>query len=88
MVDKQNALQVVHLVLDTGRKQALRVDLSTRALLVEIADLDPGRAGDLGELVGQGQAALLARGEFLTGGDEFRIDEYRWRRISRLSSDR
>ena len=88
MVDKQDAVQVVHLVLDAGRKQTFGVDLPTRTLLIEVADLDPGRAGDLGELVGQGQTALLARGEFLTGEDEFRIDEVRWDWISRLSSDR
>src|SRR5512134_1933217 len=68
------ALQVIHLVLDAHRKQAVRLEAELPALAVERLDDDPLRPLHLLENAGDGQAAFLA---FLlaAGGHDFGIDE-------------
>src|SRR5690606_28746103 len=74
VIDEQPALEVIHLVLDALREQALRVELERLAVAVERPDLDS--LGSLDVLVepGNGQTALLV-GLAAVGGQDFRIDE-------------
>ena len=60
VIDEQHAFEMVHLVLDAGREQALGLDLADLVLLVEIAQPDRGRPLDIGIMLGQRQAALAA----------------------------
>ena len=59
MVDEQHAVEVVDLVLQAGREQAVGLDLVRLALEVEIFDLDLRRALDLLVEFRDRQAALL-----------------------------
>src|SRR5665213_2534924 len=60
MVDEKHTLEMVDLVLDAGREQAPGFPFADLAMLVEIAQADFRRALDLGILLGQRQAALVA----------------------------
>ena len=59
MVDEQHALEMVHLVLEADRQQAVEVLLVRLPMLVEPARADAVGAHHLGILVGDRQAALV-----------------------------
>ena len=75
MVDKENALQMVHLVLETDGEEAVQLFLMRLALLVEPAGANTVRAVDLGVLIGNGKAALAIGLERVGRPDDLRIDE-------------
>lgn len=53
MVDKQNAVEMIHLMLDAGGKQPVRFEFAQLVVLVEIAHADRGRSYDIRIVVGQ-----------------------------------
>ncbi len=53
VIDEQNPVEMVDLVLDAGREQALRLDFADLVLVIEIAQPDLGRALDIGVMLGQ-----------------------------------
>src|SRR5713226_10579303 len=57
MVDEEHTLQMIHLVLNDGGEQPLRPHLANLVLVIEVADADLGRAGDVGIVLGQRQAS-------------------------------
>ena len=59
MVDEQYAFEMVHLVLEADREQAVELLLCALAVAVEPAGADAIGAVDLGILVGDRQAAFL-----------------------------
>src|SRR4051812_2301340 len=76
MVDEQDAVEVVDLVLDAGREQALGLDLVGLAVEVEI--LEPHLGGALDILVDfrDRQAAFLVDRRLVRGPYDLRIDEH------------
>src|SRR5580692_5358639 len=53
MVDEQDAVQMIHLMLDAGGERSFGRELPDLVLMVEIAHPDPGRADDVGVVLGQ-----------------------------------
>src|SRR6185312_1326986 len=70
VVDEQHAFEVVHLVLDAGRRQPAELDRAELVLVVEVAQLDRRRPLDIGIVVGQRQAAF-AVGRELGGAPQY-----------------
>ena len=76
MVDEQHAFEMVHLVLEADRQQAVELLLVGLAMLVEPAGADAVGALDLGILVGDRQAALGV-GHFLVRvREDLGVDEH------------
>jgi len=74
ILDKNLAVQMIDLMLDTHREQAIRLDHPGLALSIERADLYPLGAPDSIEYPRYGQTAFL--GLFFTGSlQNLRIDE-------------
>ena len=88
VIDEQHAVEMVDLVLQAGGEQAVGLDLAPRAGLVQVAHLDPRRPRHVGVLAGQRQAAFLARGQFVAGGDDLRVDQHDRRAACRPASGR
>jgi len=63
MVDEQHAVEMVDLMLETGRQQAVQFLLMRRAVTVEPFGTAPRRALDLGILLGDRQAAFIVAGQ-------------------------
>ena len=85
MVDEQDALEMVHLMLEADREQAVEVFLMLLAILVEPAGADMVGPQHLGILVGDRQAAFGV-GHFLVRmGQDFGVDEHP-RLLDRLSA--
>ena len=72
MVDEQLAVEVVDLVLEADSEHAIGLDLLRLAVAVEIGDADLGRALDLGEILRDGQAALLGDGDVVGAPQDLR----------------
>src|SRR5215469_4567498 len=60
VIDKEDAVEVVNLVLQASREQPLHFHFADLVLIVEVAQADLGRTGDLCIVLRQGQAALVA----------------------------
>ena len=71
MVDEQDAVEVVHLVLDAGGQQAAGLEALRSAVPVEIVDRDPVVAFHLGELVEFGET-----GKIFTTPEDSRTESY------------
>ena len=63
-------------MLQAGRQQPVRLDLLLRAGEVVVAQLHPGRAGHVGILAGQGQAALLPLRQLVADRDDLRVHQH------------
>jgi hypothetical protein len=75
MVDEEHAVEMVHLVLQAGREQAVGLDLPRLALAIEEADANPGGPLHLGIVVWDRQASLLVDGALVRGAEDFRVEE-------------
>jgi lactose/L-arabinose transport system permease protein len=80
-VEDQDAVEVVHLVLEHARLEARRLDQLLVAVLVAGAYADVDGTVDLDEHAGQRQAALLERLALLAGPLEHRVHDGRDRRV-------
>src|SRR5713226_3133627 len=58
-VDEEDALEMIHLVLDDGGEQTLGRHLADLVLVIEIAHPDPGGSGHVGVVLGQRQASFV-----------------------------
>src|SRR5471030_842021 len=59
VVDEEDALEMIHLVLDDGREQPLGVQLANLVLMVEVAHPDLLGARHVGVMLGQRQASFV-----------------------------
>src|SRR3546814_1481808 len=75
VVDEENAVEMIHLVLDAGRQQPLRRQLADFVLAVEEAHADLRRARHLAVVLGQGKAAFLVDGVFVGYFDQLRVGQ-------------
>src|SRR5215471_4517274 len=75
MVDEQHTIDVINLVLQAGRQQAIGLDLLRLEVEVEKLDLHRLRPLDLLVVFGDRQAALLVDRFLVRCPDHFRIDE-------------
>ena len=76
MVDEENALEMVHLMLEAGGEQAVQPLLVLLAVAIEPACGDHCGALDLGILVGDRQTAFVIDRMLLGLRDDLRVDEY------------
>src|SRR5439155_5151600 len=58
VVDKEDAVEVLDLVLQAGGEEPRGVHLTDLVLMIEVAQPNLGRAGDVGIMLGQRQAPL------------------------------
>src|SRR5438128_268302 len=83
VIDEQHAVEMVHLVLDAGGEEALRLYLADLVLVVEIAQPDRRRPLDLGVMLRQRQAALVRRHQLLGTPQDLGVgDAHRLRRLA------
>lgn len=75
MVDEQDTVQMIDLVLQTGRQKSVGIDGLLIALPIEIAHRDGGRPFDIGVIVRNGQASLFVNTDIIAGGHHLRVDE-------------
>ena len=75
MVDEQDALEVVQLVQDAARQQAIGFDLLLDPFGVEVAQLDLAGPPQFGELVGQRETAFLGHDLLVRRPDDLRVDQ-------------
>ena len=80
-VEDQDAVEVVHLVLEHARLEPGRLDEQLVAVLVGRLDADVHRALDLDEHAGQRQAALLGGLALLAGPLQDGVDDRGHRRV-------
>src|SRR4051812_21600317 len=73
MIDEQDALEMIHLVLNTGREQTVGFELADLVLMVEVAHLDRGRPGHVGIVLGQAEAALVVDRVLVGDPDQLRV---------------
>src|SRR2546429_1730598 len=81
MIEKEDAVEVVDLVLDRARLVALRFDAEPLAAPIQRFHDDACGSLHITEDVGNGEAALLGRLFLLAALDNHRVDEGEWRRI-------
>ena len=82
MVDKEDAVEVIDLVLEAHREQPRRLDLPDVVLVIEVAQADLRRAGDLGIVFREGQAAFIAGRQLGRPPENFRIGQLQRLRLS------
>src|SRR3546814_8611023 len=75
MVDEENALQMIHLMLEADGEEAVQLFLMRLALFVEPTGADVVGAVDFGILIGDRETALAVGLESVGGPDNLRIDE-------------
>src|SRR3546814_6494907 len=75
MVDEQDAIQMVHLVLETGSEKAIELLVMGNAIVTKPLRADAHGPFDIGEHLRNRQAALAVDAEFLGFLDDLRIDE-------------
>src|SRR3984893_12105181 len=75
MIDEQDAVQMVDLMLETGRQNAVRLDLLRAAIAIEVTGAHAGRPLDVLENVRDRQAALLTGRKLRRSPETFRISE-------------
>src|SRR5690349_7333223 len=73
VIDEENALKMIHLVLEAGREQPVGVQLLGRVVLIEVAHMDARRPLDLGELLRQREAPFLERRLLVGCPDDLRV---------------
>ena len=84
MVDKQDTIEMVHLMLDAGRKEPVHILFANLVLAVEIADADPFGTFYLGKMLRQGQASFFEHAAFARCLYDFRVCHlHRLRRLPR-----
>src|SRR5213594_1866052 len=81
VIEKQNAVEVVDLVLNGARLVAVRFDTGTLSFLIERLDDDAKGARDVAEDLRDRQAPLLGGLVFVTPLDDDGIDEHQGRRV-------
>ncbi len=85
---KSTTVQMIDLVLQARRKNAVRLDLLSLVIGVKVADANPRRALDFLVNLGDRQTALIIRGEFVGRPKHFRICRKPWGGRSPSSSCR
>ncbi len=75
MIDEQDAIQMIDLMLQASRQNAVRLDLSRVAIAIEVTGAHAGRPLDILENVRDRQTALLAGGMLVRSPENFRISE-------------
>src|SRR2546422_3655022 len=81
MIEKEDAVEVVDLVLDRARLVALRFDAEPLAAPIQRFHDDACGSLHITEDVGNGEAALLGRLFLLAALDNHRVDKGEWRWI-------
>ena len=74
MIDEQHAVEMIDLMLDTGRQKPLAAKRLFGALDVNVAHIDDGWTLHLGGLFRDRQAAFFKNRGIFRAGDDFRID--------------
>src|SRR5262245_10745642 len=74
VVDEQDAVEMVELMLDAAGEQAFGFEQPLLAILGQVTDLNRLRAGDIGELAGQAETALLGSGPLARAPEDLGID--------------
>src|SRR5690606_22233583 len=74
-VDEQDAVQVIHLVLEHTREQALRLDATGDAVTVQALDDDARRTLDDVLQSRDAEAALFIARELVSTLDDLRVDQ-------------
>jgi hypothetical protein len=75
MIQKQNAFQMIHLMLQAGGEQSIRFQCLRLAVAIEIFGADLRGPFHIVPDVGNGKAAFLERRHFFRRPDDLRIDE-------------
>src|SRR3984893_9286890 len=75
MIDEQDAIQMVDLMLEARRQNAVRLDLLRAAIAIEITGAHADRPLDVIKNVRDRQAALLIGRKLLRSPENFRINE-------------
>ena len=75
MIDKQNAFQMVHLMLDTGRHKAFQILFMAFAIKVLIAHTAGRRTINISENLRQREATFLIGRQLLRRIEDLGIDE-------------
>src|SRR5437764_9569856 len=87
VIDEQDAVQMIDLVLQASRQQALRLDFADLVLVVEIAQPDRRRALDIGIMLGQGQAAFARARRLLRPPQDLGVGNAHRLRLLALARD-
>src|SRR5918992_694601 len=75
VIGEQDAVEMIHLVLQTARQQPVGIDLPLQALAVEVAYADLACAGDFPKLLRQAETALLGDVARFGAPDQLWVDD-------------